>query len=569
MLEKVQQGLILTCTLQGEIDVVLADDCGVDAARHVGESFVHLVDTASITKALRMLAELQAGRSVTAWEMNVAVGAQLRTLQFAGFRRDDSLYIVGAEHDGEMMRLYDDLTRMNNEQITMIRRTIKERIQAAPTFQPTDAYYDEVMKINNELVTLQRKLSQNNRDLERLNSQKNQLLGMVAHDLRNPLAVIQEYSDFLLESIGERLTPDEREYLTEIHNSSHFMLAMVSDLLDLSAVEAGRLTLNRRPVDLGMLASRVITLSKPQADRKRIMLELEFEHSLPHVLGDEVKLQQVLNNLVSNAIKYSSPGTMTRLRLSRQGDMAVVEIQDHGQGIPAEEVSKLFKPYSRTSVRTTGGESSTGLGLAICRRIVEGHGGAIRVESTVGVGTAFTFTLPLVTGNDASTAAQPASTAAQPASTAAQPASTAAQPDSTAAQPANTAAQPVPSGVRVLLVEDSPVNRQVLMQTLRKLGCVVDSAENGVDAIAAATRQTYDLIFLDFHLPDMTAPEIAQQLRRLSDESRRIFALTGGVSPDERAACIEAGIEDVLLKPLARSRLQQILATAPPSPAVE
>ena len=541
MSQEVQQGLIVTCTLQGVLDAVIADDCGVDAARHVGESFVHLVDTASITKALRMLAELQAGRSVTAWEMNVAVGAQLHTLQFAGFRRDDSLYIVGAEQDSEMMRLYDDLTRMNNEQITAIRRAIKERIQVAPTSQPTDTYYNDLMKINNELVTLQRELSHKNRDLERLNTQKNQLLGMVAHDLRNPLAVIQEYSDFLLTSIGERLTPDEREYLAEIHNSSHFMLAMVSDLLDLSAVEAGRLTLNRRPVDLGMLAKRVIALSKPQADRKQIRLELECEHCVPQVLGDEVKLQQVLNNLASNAIKYSPPGTLTRLRLSRQDDMAVVEVQDHGQGIPAEEVSKLFKPYSRTSVQTTGGESSTGLGLAICRRIVEGHGGAIRVESTVGVGTTFTFTLPLAAPSELSTAAQPPS-------------------------PVGTASE-APSAVRVLLVEDSLVNRRVLTQTLTKLGCRVDAAENGADAIEAAARQQYDLIFLDFHLPDMTAPEIAHRLRELPGRPPRVYALTGGIGAEEHAACIKAGVEEVLLKPLDRSRLLQILATVGTTPA--
>ncbi len=533
------QGIVLTCTVDGMIDAVIADNYEIGVARHLGESFVHLVDAASISKALNLLRELKAGRTVTGWEMNLVVGQHLHTLQFAGFCRDQVLYIIGAQQDTEVIRMYEDLARMNNEQITSLRRVVKERATATPAIQPADnPYLDDLTKMNNDLITLQRELSQKNRDLERLNAEKNQLLGMVAHDLRNPLAVILDYSDFLLASAGDRLHPDEHEYLKEIDNSSRFMLAMVGDLLNLSAVEAGRLNLDRRPVDLKALAQRVLRLLRPQAERKGMALTLEETQPAPTIWADEFKTQQVLTNLVSNAIKYSPAGASTQVRLYQEAEMAVVEVADHGQGIPADEVANLFKPYSRTSVQTTGGESSTGLGLAICRRIVEGHGGEISVTSTVGQGTTFRFTLPLV-----------------------QVLTPAAHAPVTAV--AETATPSTPTGLRLLLVEDSPINSKVMAHMWAKLGCVVDIAENGADAIDAAKQAPYDFIFLDYHLPDMTAPELAQRLASVAVGRPRLFTLTGGVGAEETAACLASGIEAVLLKPISREEIKRILLSAP------
>jgi signal transduction histidine kinase len=532
------QGIVLTCRVDGLIDAVIADNYAIGAARHLGESFVHLVDAASITKALNLLQELRAGHTVTGWEMNLVVDKQLRTLQFAGFRREDTLFVIGAEQDSEVIRMYEDLSRMNNEQITSLRRVVKERATATVVIKPAnDPYLDDLTKLNNDLVTLQRELSQKNRDLERLNTEKNQLLGMVAHDLRNPLAVILDYSDFVLAAASDRLQADEREYLNEIHNSSRFMLAMVGDLLNLSAVEAGRLNLERRAVDLEGLTQRVLKLLRPQAERKGMALTLESTPSALRVWADEFKTQQVLTNLVSNAIKYSPAGAPTQVRLYQAGEMAVVEVVDHGQGIPAAEVANLFKPYSRTSVQTTGGESSTGLGLTICRRIVEGHGGEISVTSTVGQGATFRFTLPLV---------QVLAPAVHDAM----------------APVAAAGAPPVPTGLRLLLVEDSPLNSKIVAQMLAKLGCAIDTAENGAVAIDAVKQLPYDFVFLDFHLPDIKAPELALQLAHVAVGRPRLFALTGGVGAEETAACLAAGIEAVLLKPISRAELQRILLTA-------
>lgn len=534
-------GLALTCSLQGSIDSVICDDLHLDVARHVGESFVRLVDPASIAKALNFLAELKHERSVTGWELNVLSQGQIVTLQFAGFRRDDAIFIVGAEQNNETIHLLDDLAIMNNEQINKLRQIAKEQARAIRSSEAQVAdYAAELMKINNELVTLQRELSQKNRDLERLNAQKNQLLGMVAHDLRNPLAVIIDYCDFLASTAGERLNPSEAEYLQEIHNSSRFMLAMVGDLLDLSAVESGRLNLDLHAVEIEPLARRVIALARPQAERKGIVLEMTCEDSLPPVLVDEFKVQQVLTNLVSNAIKFSSPGTQTRVRLRRCDEGACVEVQDQGPGIPPDEVSKLFKPYSRTSVRTTGGESSTGLGLAICRRIVEGHGGQIMVESQLGVGTMFRFTLPRAVG---------ATAVSTPPALATSTAEALRQDGSLSAA----------MGISVLLVEDNAVNRKVLTQNLTRLGCRVDVAEDGAAALNAAGSTLYDVIFLDYHLPDMTAPDIMERLDHAALKRPRVCVLTGGLGVEETEKCRTAGIERILLKPISRTDLQQAL----------
>ena len=162
-------GLILTCDATGVIEAVIADGLHLGAARHVGESFVYLMDAACIGKALRMLADVQAGHTVAGWELNLRVDNHVHALQFAAFQRGQSIFIVGAVQDTEMLRLYEDLARMNNEQITAMRRAVKERAMAAPTFAaPPADLYDDLMRINNELVTLQRELNQKNRDLSQL-----------------------------------------------------------------------------------------------------------------------------------------------------------------------------------------------------------------------------------------------------------------------------------------------------------------------------------------------------------------------------------------------------------------
>jgi len=239
-------------------------------------------------------------------------------------------------------------------------------------------------------------MAQKNAQLVELNEEKNQLLGMAAHDLRNPLSIVSTASAYLLDD-ASRLLPEAKraEFLRRINSGSKFMLRLIDDLLDVAKIEAGRLDLELKDEDLCGLIEENLALNRMLADKKSIRLDFAPEAGLPPLRFDRRKVEQVLNNLVSNALKFSAPGTAVAVRASRVEGKVVVSVRDQGQGIPAEELDKLFKPFGKTSVRGTAGEKSTGLGLAICRKIVEGHGGRIWAESELGKGSVFSFSLPV------------------------------------------------------------------------------------------------------------------------------------------------------------------------------
>ncbi len=255
--------------------------------------------------------------------------------------------------------------------------------------------FEEFTRLNNELADAQRELAKRNAALLALNEEKNRLLGMAAHDLRNPLGVIMSYAKFLDRMAGAKLDGKERQFVAQIGKSSQFMLRLIEDLLDVSQIESGKLNLAKAPTDLAALVRNNVELNRVLAGAKNIAIELELPAALPPADIDATKIEQVLNNLVSNAVKYSHPGTAVRVTLAAEAGQATVRVRDRGQGIPEAELAKLFQPFSKTSVKSTGGEKSTGLGLAITRRIVEGHGGRVAVESRVGEGSTFSFSLPL------------------------------------------------------------------------------------------------------------------------------------------------------------------------------
>lgn len=247
---------------------------------------------------------------------------------------------------------------------------------------------------NEELEAARNTLMEQNERLEQLNDQKNQLLGMAAHDLRNPLGVISAYTDFLVEALDPSLSDTQRDFMNRIRSSSRFMLGMINDLLDLTAIESGRLRLDRVPMSPGALLRTNVDTNATLASQKEITLALEMDPDVPRLWLDPEKMEQVLNNLISNAVKFSHPGTTVRVGLHGTEAGARITVEDQGQGIPAEEIDRLFRPFGKASVRGTAGEKSTGLGLAIVKRIVNGHGGEIRVESEVGTGSTFFVDLP-------------------------------------------------------------------------------------------------------------------------------------------------------------------------------
>ncbi len=239
-------------------------------------------------------------------------------------------------------------------------------------------------------------LRQKNLELEELNKTKNIYLGIVAHDLRNPLMTISGVAELFLMKYKEELTDDQKRFVDIIKRSGSFMKSLVEDFLDYSAIEAGKLTLNLKAANISQLIRENVTYNKSLAEGKGIELELNCDEDLPQtIFVDEHKMLQVINNLVSNAIKFSHPRTKIEVSLKQQGEALLFFVKDQGQGIPESELDKLFAPFSRTSIKSTAGEGGSGLGLVIVKKIVNGHGGKIWVESQVGQGTTFYVTIPL------------------------------------------------------------------------------------------------------------------------------------------------------------------------------
>ena len=231
--------------------------------------------------------------------------------------------------------------------------------------------------------------------LSRANAEKNKFLGMAAHDLRNPLASIRGLAEFLREGAVGPLSAEQLDLINTIHDASQSMLDLVNELLDVATIEAGELKLHLVAQSLGDVIAKSVALTNIEAAKKKTNVVFEPKGAAPVLLLDAAKMRQVVDNLLSNAVKYSPPGSTVTVKLGSDAvrGTCFFAVQDQGPGIPEGERDQLFKDFSRLSVQPTGGEKSTGLGLAICRKIVEAHHGTISAENLATRGCEFRVTL--------------------------------------------------------------------------------------------------------------------------------------------------------------------------------
>ena len=232
--------------------------------------------------------------------------------------------------------------------------------------------------------------------LSKANADKNKFLGMCAHDLRNPLASIRGLAEFLHDGSVGPLNAEQKDLLETIHGASQSMLVLVNELLDVSAIEAGELKLHLEPEELAALIGKSVVLMNMEAAKKNTVVNFAPAAAVPKFALDIAKMRQVVDNLLSNAIKYSPPGSTITVILGADVGRGVCTfaVQDQGPGIPEGERDRLFKDFGRLSVKPTGGEKSTGLGLAICRKIVEAHRGTITADNLPAGGCEFRVVLP-------------------------------------------------------------------------------------------------------------------------------------------------------------------------------
>jgi two-component system, OmpR family, sensor kinase len=395
MTAKGGRGIAILCDLRGIVTSVVRDDIGVCARLAPGASIVELAEGANAERLGQFLISLQSKRAVFNWEIPVARPAGAVSLCFSGGPAQDGFLVLATRSHGDDARVIAAREEISNEEANVLRATAKE-LAMVSSRQPENesGMYDEVMRVNNDLTNLQRELYRKNLELAAISEQKNQFLGMAAHDLRSPLGAILSYSEFLEAEAGPQLSQEHREFITTIKEMSHFMLGLINDLLDVTQFESGKLKMDVQPVDLLEVVRHNLALNLVLAAKKQIRVVLHPGPPLPVLRLDRGKIEQVLNNLLSNAIKFSHVNTQVAVALDREDRHVLITITDQGQGIPAEDLAQLFKPFSRTRVKSTGGESSTGLGLSIVRRIVEGHGGSVEVESEVGTGSSFRVRLP-------------------------------------------------------------------------------------------------------------------------------------------------------------------------------
>ena len=252
----------------------------------------------------------------------------------------------------------------------------------------------QLLGLNRQLANLTRDLQKSNAELAQLNQLKTQFLGMASHDLRNPLNAVLSLAEIVLEEADTTLSADHARLLQQIIESGRYMQRILSDFLDVSVLESGRVKLDRQAVEIARLAERVVGSTEAAAQRKGIAVDLVLAEPLPAIAIDPVKVEQALTNLVTNAVEHSHPGSRVTVRVAGSETEVVLEVTDRGVGIPAEAIPELFTPFPRYRSPKTGGEKSTGLGLSIARGMVEAHGGRIGVQSQAGAGSVFTVVLP-------------------------------------------------------------------------------------------------------------------------------------------------------------------------------
>jgi signal transduction histidine kinase len=249
-------------------------------------------------------------------------------------------------------------------------------------------------RLATELDEKKRSLERQNRELSRLNEQKNRFLGIATHDLRGPLSLFEMTSSILLDA-GESFTEPEREnFLRSMQRQARHMLKLVDDLLDITAIESGQFRLELMPIALEPFLTETVALHHSMAQPKGTQVRLILNGEEGAARGDPARLRQVLDNLISNAVKYSPAGSTVEVSARRVPGAWRISVADQGPGIPPEDRPRLFQAFSRLAAQPTGDERSTGLGLAIARRVVEEHGGEIGVESVPGQGATFWFALP-------------------------------------------------------------------------------------------------------------------------------------------------------------------------------
>jgi signal transduction histidine kinase/ActR/RegA family two-component response regulator len=369
---------------------------------------------------------------------------------------------------------------------------------------------------------------------------KSQFLANMSHEIRTPMNGVIGMAELLS---ATPLDASQREVTETIRSSGQILLAIINDILDLSTIESGQLALDKAPFALGSVLSQALKVVSTAAAAKGLALDVDADATIPpDLLGDRLRLGQVLVNLLSNAVKFTEAGRVTlstRLVAATATTPAAIriEVRDTGIGIEPERLARLFQPFEQGDVSMSRRFGGTGLGLAISKRLVELMDGRLWGESQPGVGSTFILELPLRAAETPSAPSRPVQAAAP--------------------------AQKPAGNLRLLIAEDNPVNQRVASRMLQRLGYKSDVVENGRLAVEAVERETYDVIFMDVQMPELDGLEATRRIKARPGQTPWIIALTAHALEEDRKQCLAAGMNDFLSKPVQLTELTAALERMP------
>lgn len=366
-------------------------------------------------------------------------------------------------------------------------------------------------------------------------------------------------------ALQTELTPKANDYLSKITYSAESLMGILNDILDFSKIEANMLTIEQVEFSPAQLINNINTLHKNAAENKGIELKLPPPDSLPPTLiGDPLRIQQVITNLLNNAIKFTAKGAVSLDAAVRETDPIgnraniLFTVQDSGIGISPEQIQQLFLPFTQSDTSTTREYGGTGLGLSICQSLVHLMGGEISVTSTPGSGSSFSFSIWC--GCDAAREAKSDLAATRDTAASGAPPGTGSQPPPRAAYPGREAF----AGLRILLVDDNAINTQLAAEMLERVGATVTTAANGREAVEKVSEAdgAFSLVLMDVQMPVMDGHMAAKQIReRWSSDRLPIVAMTAHAMAEERERCLDSGMNDLLTKPINPGALLNMVAS--------